>query len=113
MSTQTNSSSRGTIRKNHGPKRRMFHYGESKCLRIELGRAGLFSKYSDKTAWLQACVARGAHWDVKTTNEKYADFCALKPIPKTQNDPGKNIREMQDAWFANIKAGKKKIVKDA
>ena len=113
MSTQTNSSSRGTMRKNHGPKRRMFHYDEPKCVRIELGRAGLFSKYSNKSAWLQACVARGAHWDVKTTNEKYSEFCALKEKQPNQNTPGMKLREVQDAWFANIKVSKKKIVKDA
>ena len=110
MSTQNNSSNRSSMRKNHGPKRRMFHYGEPKCVRIELGRLGLHTKYTDKSAWLQACVARGARWDVKTTNEKYLEFCSLKPISKTQDHPGKGLREMQDAWFASL--GKKTAKKN-
>ena len=110
MSTQSKTASRGTLRKNHGPKRRMFHYGESKCERVMLGRMGLFTKYNNKDAWLAACVARGAHWDVRTTDEKYAEFCALKPIPMQQEIPGKNLREMQDAWFASL--GKKTVKKN-
>jgi len=52
------------LRKNHGPKRRLFHDYGNKIIRIELAKAGLLSKYNDYESWMLACQARGKRKDI-------------------------------------------------
>ena len=85
---------RSGVRKNHGPKRHLFHeYNDTE--RLTLARADLLSKYCDKDAWLMSCLARGAKWSEEQIDKKWTEFTHLQ-FGKTP------LRVVQNAWFANI-----------
>jgi len=76
---------RQKLRKNHGPKRFLFH-GWNKVYRHEFARAGVINKYSDIESFGLACSARGVKYGVK---EMWEEFSIL---PRVQ----------QDAYLADI-----------
>lgn len=76
------------LRKNHGPKRKLFHDWDS-TTRLALAKAGLLSKYSNYQSFALSLNARGIKKDV----EKYwKDFCLLPNL------------EARKAFFKNLKA---------
>ena len=62
------------LRKNHGPKRRLWHdYG--KVGRINMGQMGMLTKYHDKESFALSLAARGVKSDI---NELWNEYCILK-----------------------------------
>ena len=61
------------MRKNHGPKRHMFH-GWNKAIRTEFGRLGILDKFHNKESFALSLNARG----IKSDIDKYwIEFCSL------------------------------------
>lgn len=82
------------LRKNHGPKRHLWH-GFDKVGRIDMGSCGLLNKYYDKESFALACSSRGVRVCVSELWDEY------KLLP-TQKD--------KDEYLANIKDNLKKIL---
>ena len=81
------------LRKNHGPKRHLWHeYG--KVGRINMGQAGLLTKYHDKESFTLAVSARGVKSDI---NELWNEYKLLKTYKE------------KDTYLAEIKEHAEKI----
>ena len=74
------------LRKEHGPKRKMFHDYDS-TTRLHFGGTGVLSKYSNYESFALSCAARGAKSGVK---EMWNEFKVLD-------------HQAQDEYLANIK----------
>lgn len=82
------------LRKNHGPKRKLFH-DWSKVARADLAQAGLLTKYYNYESFVLSCGARG----IKTgTAEMWAEFSIL-------------TRAQQDDYLRHIKENSIKVTK--
>lgn len=98
------SSSSGGPHKKHGPKTNRFH-SYNKCLRLEFGKSGALSKFTDREAFEQSLNARGIrgeldrywkdftmHWS--DTPEKQKEFFAQlnkKKEPKNEEEKVQDI----------------------
>ena len=74
------------LRKNHGPKRKLFHDYDS-TTRFHFGGTGVLSKYSNYESFALSCAARGAKSGVQ---DMWNEFKVLD-------------RKAQDEYLANIK----------
>lgn len=73
-------------KKNHGPKKKMFHCWTS-TMRMHLAKAGLLSKYNNYEAWQQAVQARGKR---ETSRNDFLKFVNLD-------------KDEKDAYFKQLK----------
>ena len=71
-------------RKNHGPKKKMWHCWDS-TTRLHLAKAGLLTKYYNRESFDQACAARGIKSNLDAL---WAEFTAAAD---------------KKAWFKNLK----------
>lgn len=85
------------LRKNHGPKRRMFHDYDS-TMRLKLGDVGLLDKYHNFESFAQYCAAKGVKKYIK---ELWDDF-NLSTVRKTPNGELVQVRELQNKYFQEI-----------
>lgn len=76
------------LRKNHGPKRHLWH-GLDKVGRIDVGACGLLSKYYDKESFGLACNARGIKMGINDLWEEYK----LLPTCKAKDEYLSNVQE--------------------
>lgn len=86
-------------RKNHGPKRHLDHDIFPKAMRMEMGKAGLLSKYSSYDDFCVSMQARGVRADYKLL---WAEFRAL-PVMDKKGNLLPNAREIQNNFFKNAK----------
>lgn len=68
------------VRKNHGPKRHMFH-DYSSTIRLAYGRAGILNKYYNFESFALALNARGIRENLK---ERWTAFCLLPTEARKQ-----------------------------
>lgn len=76
------------LRKNHGPKRKMFHCWTS-TMRLAFAKCGVLTKYYNFESFQASCTARGVRSDVA---DLYEEFIRL-PDRKAQDEYLKNISE--------------------
>lgn len=76
------------LRKNHGPKRKLFHDWDS-TTRLAFGKAGLLTKYHNYQSFALSLNARGIKKDV---DKYWRSFCLL---------PDMNAKK---EFFKNLKA---------
>lgn len=82
------------LRKNHGPKRHLWHaYG--KVGRINMGQAGMLTKYHDKESFALSLASRGIKSDI---NELWSEFVLLK------------TNKEKDLFLASVKEHAEKIL---
>lgn len=84
--------SSGGPRKNHGPKRKMFHDYGNKVARQDFGRLGLLSKYHCFDSFILSCQARGLKHGNKVEWE--SRFDTFRTLP---------TKEEKDKWLDNCK----------
>ena len=58
------------LRKNHGPKRKMFHCWSS-TMRLHFANAGILDKYSNYESFVLSCGARGVRSDIESLWEEF------------------------------------------
>ena len=66
--------SAGGPHKKHGPKRHL-HHQFSKCIRMQIAKSGLLSKYHDFESWQLAVAARGKR------SASYSEFQQFVVLP--------------------------------
>lgn len=89
--TKQGTSSVARQRKNHGPKRKMFHCWSS-TMRLAIAKAGLLTKYRNKDSFILACQARGLkHGTADEWDSRFELFTRLK------------TKEEQNNWLTNCK----------
>ena len=75
-------------RKNHGPKRNLFH-GYNSTMRMHMADAGLLDKYHHFDSFALAAMSRGVRANLQ---ELWLEFYRL-PTRKEQNDFLTNLKE--------------------
>ena len=75
------------LRKNHGPKKKMFHCWTS-TMRLHFARCGVLTKYYNYESFQASCSARGIRSDVA---DLYEEFIRLPD------------RKAQDAYLDKLK----------
>lgn len=86
MAKPKRSSSGSGLRKNHGPKKYLFH--ELKPMVHIIAQSGLLSKYYAYESWVTACQARGVK---NPRKEDFNKFILLK------------TKKEKDEYYASLK----------
>jgi len=81
------------LRKNHGPKKKMFHCWTS-TMRLAFAKCGVLTKYYNYESFQASCSARGIRSD---TADLYEEFIRLPD------------RKAQDAYLENLAENAKKL----
>ena len=85
------------LRKNHGPKRKMFHDYDS-TMRLHFASAGVLDKYHNFESFAQYCAAKGVKKYVK---ELWDDF-RFSTVCRSTSGEWVASRELQDKYFQEI-----------
>lgn len=94
------------LRKQHGPKKKMFHCWTS-TMRLAFAKSGVLTKYYNLESFEASCAARGVRGDAA---ELYEEFIRL-PDRKTQDAYLKNLKENAAKLAAKKEQKAKKMKK--
>jgi hypothetical protein len=91
------------LRKNHGPKRKLFHEWTS-TMRLHFAKAGVLDKYSNYDSFVLSCGARGIRSD---TADLWEEFIRL-PDKQAKDQ---YLKDLKDNAMRVSKAKAKKSAK--